>query len=58
MLATCCALLHELALNGRLLEESALAVLLKNARALILLFEAAQCAIDGFVLLNNNTYHS
>ncbi len=58
MLSACGTLLHELACYRWLLKKSTLTEFLKNTGALILLLEAAQCAIYRFVVLDNNTYHS
>lgn len=58
VLATSSALLEELGLDGRLLEIGTLTEFFENTGALILLLEAAQCAIDRFVILYDDTYHS
>jgi hypothetical protein len=51
------ALAEHLILDRRLLEERTATKLLQNASALVLLLEAAKCAIDRFMLLDDNPYH-
>jgi hypothetical protein len=50
-------LMKKLVLHRGLLKKGTTTVFLQDPRTLILFLEAAQCAVDRFVLLNYNAYH-
>lgn len=56
--AACSALAEHLVRHRWLFESGSAFVFLKNTGAFVLFLEPAQCAVNGFVFLNYNSYHS